>query len=117
MILSKLGKMGHEDSKAKSDGISRRITSKPQIHCSAYRDGRDARPQPGTLWNVRYLCSQAMLISAVERTKSSDAAHEYLLEKCIYTNKSPASELRRGIVRENIGERTALSGCHQVMDA
>ena len=24
---------------------------------------------------------------------------------------------RRGIVRENIGERTALSGCHQVMDA
>ena len=58
-----------------------------------------------------------MLISAVERTKSSDAAHEYLLEKCIYTNKSPAAELRRGIVRENIGERTALSGCHQVMDA
>lgn len=23
----------------------------------------------------------------------------------------------RGIVRENIGERTALSGCRQVMDA
>ena len=85
--------MGHEASKAKSDGISRRITSKPQIHCRAYRDGRDARPQPGTLWNVWYLCSQAMLISAVERTKSSDAAHEYLLEKVHIHTQIPRRRL------------------------
>ena len=38
--------------------------------------------------------------------------------KNIFNNKSPAADLRRGIVRENmIGERTALSRVHQVMDA
>ena len=37
--------------------------------------------------------------------------------KNIFNNKSPAAELRRGIVRENMGERTGLSGWHQVMDA
>lgn len=116
MILSKLGKMGHEASKAKSDGISRRITSKPQVHCGAYGNGRAARPQQGILWKVRHLCPQAMFISTVERTKSSDAAHEYLLEK-VHTYKQIPRHNWRGIVRENMGERTGLSGGHQVMEA
>lgn len=37
--------------------------------------------------------------------------------KNIFNNKSPAADLRRGIVRENMGERTGPSGGHQVMDA
>ena len=39
------------------------------------------------------------------------------LDFTIYQNMTNPPRNWRGIVRENIGERTGLSGCHQVMDA
>ena len=45
-----------------------------------------------------------------------DVCQLYLTK--IHTNKSPVARcVRRGIVRENMGETTAPSGAHQVMEA